>query len=65
MPRQSKDTIAVLGIDIGKNTFHLIGLSKRGVIVLRQNAIRLEPDVALPRSALESILRHDRSRAIS
>jgi hypothetical protein len=30
MPRQSKDTIAVLGIDIGKNTFHLIGLSKLG-----------------------------------
>ena len=40
MPRQSKDTIAVLGIDIGKNTFHLIGLSKRGVIVLRQKLSR-------------------------
>ena len=35
MPRQCKDTVAVLGIDIGKNTFHLIGFSKRGAIVLR------------------------------
>jgi transposase len=35
MPRKSNDIVAVLGIDIGKNTFHLIGLSKRGAIVLR------------------------------
>ena len=28
MPRQSKDTVAVLGIDIGKNVFHLIGLDR-------------------------------------
>ena len=35
MPRQSKDTVAVLGIDIGKNTFHLVGLNKRGAIILR------------------------------
>src|SRR5262249_27391100 len=34
MPRHSKDTVAVLGI--GKNTFHLVGLNKRGAIVLRQ-----------------------------
>jgi len=44
----------VLGIDIGKNTFHLIGLSTRGVIVLRENAIRLEPDVALPTFCVRS-----------
>ena len=36
MPRHSKDTVAVLGIDIGKNTFHLVGLNKRGAIILRQ-----------------------------
>ena len=29
MPRKSNDTVAVLGIDIGKNVFHLIGLDKR------------------------------------
>ena len=40
MPRQSKDTVAVLGIDIGKNVFHLIGLDKRGAIVLRQKLSR-------------------------
>ena len=40
MPRQSKDTVAVLGIDIGKNSFHLIGLDKRGAIVLRQKLSR-------------------------
>ena len=35
MPHHSKDTAAVLGIDIGKNTFHLVGLNKRGAIILR------------------------------
>jgi len=35
MPRHSKDTVAVLGIDIGENTFHLVGLNKRGAIILR------------------------------
>src|SRR5499427_661111 len=40
MPRQSKDTVATLGIDIGKNTFHLVGLNKRGAIVLRQKLSR-------------------------
>jgi transposase len=29
-------TISVVGIDIGKNSFHLIGLDDRGAIVLRQ-----------------------------
>jgi transposase len=28
--------LAVIGIDIGKNTFHAIGLNRRGAIVLRQ-----------------------------
>ena len=29
-----------IGIDIGKNTFHLVGLNKRGAIVLQQKAGR-------------------------
>lgn len=33
-------TIATIGIDIGKNTFHLIGLDRRGAIVLRQKLSR-------------------------
>ena len=28
--------IAVLGIDIGKNAFHVVGQDERGAIVLRQ-----------------------------
>jgi hypothetical protein len=30
----SSHTIATIGIDIGKNTFHLVGLDERGAIVL-------------------------------
>ncbi len=36
MPRQSTDTVAVLGIDIGKNIFRLVGLNTRGAITLRR-----------------------------
>ena len=31
-----KTAIAVVGIDIGKNSFHVVGLDQRGAIVLRQ-----------------------------
>jgi transposase len=44
MPRRFKDTVAFLGIDIGKNTFHLVGLNKRGAIVLRQKLSRRQLD---------------------
>jgi len=37
MPATTTQTmIAVVGIDIGKNSFHIIGLDNRGAIVLRQ-----------------------------
>ena len=32
--------IATIGIDIGKTTFHLVGLDKRGAIVLQQKVSR-------------------------
>ena len=32
----STDAIAVVGVDIGKNSFHVVGLDDRGAIVLRQ-----------------------------
>src|SRR5215510_1507157 len=35
MPRNST-AIAVIGIDIGKNSFHVVGLDRRGAIILRQ-----------------------------
>jgi len=32
----AQTVIAVVGIDIGKNSFHIVGLDHRGAIVLRQ-----------------------------
>lgn len=43
MSRQSTTAaIATVGIDIGKNTFHLIGLDQRGAIVLRLKVSRAQ-----------------------
>jgi transposase len=36
MFQQLNTTIAVIGIDIGKNSFHIVGLDKPGAIALRQ-----------------------------
>jgi hypothetical protein len=33
---QILSTVAVIGIDIGKNSFHVVGLDEDGAIVLRQ-----------------------------
>jgi transposase len=41
MDRKATDRLeTAIGIDIGKNTFHLVGLDKRGAIVLRQKLSR-------------------------
>ena len=32
--------VAVIGIDIGKNSFHVVGLDTRGAILLRQKLSR-------------------------
>jgi transposase len=41
MSRQStSSSIATIGIDIGKNTFHLVGLDQRGAIVLQLKTSR-------------------------
>lgn len=41
MSRQSSpSSIATIGIDIGKNTFHLVGLDERGAIVLQLKTSR-------------------------
>ena len=49
MPRKttSLEAVATIGIDIGKNTFHLIGLNKMGAIVLRQKLSRGQVDTRL------------------
>src|SRR3954447_23189995 len=36
MATTAQSAIAVIGIDIGKNSFHVVGLDGRGAIVLRQ-----------------------------
>jgi len=36
MSSKSITTIATMDIDIGKNSFHVVGLDPRGAIVLRQ-----------------------------
>src|SRR5215831_3718782 len=36
MSQPASTTIAVMGIDIGKNSFHVVALDQRGAIVLRQ-----------------------------
>jgi transposase len=36
MAHKLNSGIAVIGIDIGKNSFHVVGHDKRGAILLRQ-----------------------------
>ena len=36
MSEKLNPAIAVIGIDIGKNSFHVVGLDRRGAIMLRQ-----------------------------
>jgi hypothetical protein len=42
-----KAEVAVVGIDIGKNSLHVVGLSDRGKIVLRQKWSRSQVGVRL------------------
>ena len=46
--QKTQGMITTIGIDIGKNTFHLIGLDRRGAIILQQKVSRsqLERDVS-------------------
>ena len=36
MAKTAQKTIETIGIDIGKNSFHIVGHDERGAIVLRQ-----------------------------
>ena len=47
MSQTLKTAIAVLGIDIGKNSFHVVGLDQRGAIVLRQKLSRGQVEARL------------------
>ncbi len=47
MSQKLNAAIAVAGIDIGKNSFHIVGLDKRGAIVLRQKWSRGQVEARL------------------
>ena len=47
MSEKSNCAIAVIGIDIGKNSFHLVGQDRRGSIVLRQKWSRGQVEARL------------------
>ena len=56
MSQNFKDAIAVIGIDIGKNSFHVVGLDSRGAITLRQKWSRGDSALAPSRCSLSSRL---------
>src|SRR5205085_3407120 len=47
MPKSASTQIAVIGIDVGKNSFHVVGHDKRGSIVLRQKWSRGQVEARL------------------
>jgi len=47
MSQSLNSAIAVIGIDTGKNSFHVVGLDDRGAIVLRQKWSRGQIEVRL------------------
>ena len=47
MSEKLNSAIAVIGIDIGKNSFHVVGLDERGAIVLRQKWSRGQVEARL------------------
>jgi hypothetical protein len=47
MSNKSTPIVATMGIDIGKNSFHVVGLDRRGPIVLRQKWSRGQVEARL------------------
>jgi hypothetical protein len=47
MSQKLSSATAVIGIDIGKNSFHIVGHDQRGVIVLRQKWSRGQVEARL------------------
>jgi hypothetical protein len=52
MSHKLNSEIAVIGIDIGKNSFHVVGCDDRGTIMLRQKCAELPRILARPCDAL-------------
>ena len=51
MSQSLNSAVAVIGIDIGKNSFHIVGLDERGAIRLRQKWSRGQVDARLANMA--------------
>src|SRR5262245_58787625 len=47
MSQELNSAVAVIGIDIGKNSFHIVGHDQRGAIVLRQKWSRSQVETRL------------------
>src|SRR5262245_62365235 len=47
MSHELNSAVSVVGIDIGKNSFHIVGQDKRGEIVLRQKWSRGQEEARL------------------
>ena len=47
MSQNLSRAISVIGIDIGKNSFHIVGLDERGAIALRQKWSRGQVEARL------------------
>ena len=47
MSQKLNSAIAAIGIDIGKNSFHIVGHDKRGAIMLRQKWSRGQVETRL------------------
>src|SRR5499433_2327646 len=47
MSQERNSAVAVIGIDIGKNSFHIVGHDQRGAIVLRQKWSRRQVEARL------------------
>jgi hypothetical protein len=48
---KTPETITTIGIDLGKNTFHLVGLDKRGAIALQRKVSRTQLEHVFPMSS--------------
>src|SRR5260370_2445356 len=51
MSNKSNATVATMGIDIGKNSFHVVGLDQLGAIVLQQKWSRSQVEARLTNMA--------------
>ena len=51
MSNNSSPIVATMGIDIGKNSFHVVGLDRRGAIVVRQKLSRGQIEARLANMA--------------